>query len=110
MKVLFIRYGFAIALLCCTFPGFAQETAKHAITFDDMMKLHRIAEPQISRDGKWVAYTVSTPDMEANRGVTNIWIVPTAGGAGMQFAQSGDESSAVWAPDRQTLGCLFPRR
>src|SRR5207245_6985982 len=103
MKVFFNRCGFAIALLLgCASPGFSQETAKHAITFDDMMKLHRIAEPQVSRDGKWVAYTVSTPDMEANRGVSNIWIVPTAGGAAMQLTQSGHDSSRVWSPDGTT--------
>ena len=60
----------------------AQEAAKHPIAFDDMIKMHRVAEPQISPDGKWVAYTVATPDMDANRNVINIWIVPTSGGAG----------------------------
>jgi len=88
---------------------FAQETEKHAITFDDMIKLHRIAEPQISPDGKWVAYTVSTPDMDANRGVTNIWIVPTASGAASQLTQSGHDSSPVWSPDGKTLAFLSSR-
>src|SRR6266849_5144507 len=81
----------------------AQESAKHPITFDDLIKLHRIAEPQVSRDGKWVAYTVSTPDMEANRGVSNIWVVPMAGGVAMQLTQSGHDSSPVWSPDGKTL-------
>src|SRR2546427_722438 len=87
----------------------AQESAKHPITFDDMIKLHRIAEPQVSRDGKWVAYTVSTPVMETNRGVSNIWVVSTAGGAAMQLTQSGHDSSPVWSPDGETLAFLSSR-
>ena len=82
MKCFYGRCALAISLLLgCANLVSAQEPAKHPITFDDLIKLHRIAEPQVSPDGKWVAYTVSTPDMEANRGVTNIWVVPTGGGA-----------------------------
>ena len=33
----------------------AQETAKRAITFDDLIAMHRVAEPNLSSDGKWVA-------------------------------------------------------
>src|SRR5258708_28879902 len=73
----------------------AQEATKHPITFEDMIKLHRIAEPQVSPDGKWVAYTVATPDVEANRNASNIWMVSTSGGSPMQLTQSGHDSSPV---------------
>src|SRR5260370_28148411 len=110
MRSVTLRCVFVTALLLGSGLAIsAQESAKHAITFDDMIKLHRISEPQVSRDGKWLAYTVSTPDMEATRGVSNIWVNSTAGGAAMQLTQSGHDSSPVWAPDGKTLASLSSR-
>src|SRR5206468_7937404 len=40
---------------------------RHSITFEDYIALMSVSDPQLSPDGKWVAYTVSTPSLQDNR-------------------------------------------
>src|ERR1700758_562175 len=83
---------FAFAL-----PAIAQ--AKHPVTFEDMMKLKRVGEPEVSPDGKWVIFSVVDVDLEANTKTPHIWIVPTAGGQEREIVADQDSDRPRWAPD-----------
>lgn len=98
-----------VAVLAVAGSCLAQETTKRPMTFDDLIKLHRISAVTVSQDGKWVAYAQSTPDLDANRNVSNIWIVNTTGGAPTQVTQGGRDNSPAWSPDGKTLAFISAR-
>jgi dipeptidyl aminopeptidase/acylaminoacyl peptidase len=90
-------------------PGLAQ--AKRAITFDDFIGLPIVADPQLSPDGKWVAYTVTTPSLKDNRGIARIWLADLATGRTRQLTQGpGSDRSPRWSPDGKTLAFISTRQ
>src|SRR5216684_5545768 len=108
------RHGLACGLICLLLLASAgssksQEAGKRAITFDDLIAMHRVAEAQLSPDGKWVAYMVATPDLEANRNATNLWMAPAAGGEAIQLTRTGKDSSPQWSPDGKSIAFLSAR-
>jgi len=82
---------------------------RRGITFQDLISMHRLSDPQISPDGKWIAYSVGTPDLEGNRIMRNIWIVPAAGGEWRQLTRSGSDVRPRWSPDGKKLAFLSSR-
>ena len=74
--------------------------AQHPITFEDLAAIHRIGAPQISPDGRTIAYDASTPDLAANKSNSAIFLVPSTGGLTEKIA---DGSGPAWSPDGKTL-------
>src|ERR1700680_2857416 len=92
----------ATALLLVIIPAWAQQ--KHAIAFENLMALSRVGEPAISPDGRWVAYTVTKPELAANRATRNIWMVSTAGDSEpRQLTQSRSDWRPRWPPGGKRL-------
>src|SRR5579862_5342195 len=85
-----------LLILGFTLPVIAQ--AKHPFTFEDMMKLKRVGDPQVSPDGKWVIFSVVDVDLAANSKTPHIWIVPTAGGQEREIIADQDADRPRWSP------------
>ena len=78
--------------------------AKAPFTFDAMMKIGRIDDPQLSPDGKTVAFTVQSIDMANNARPTQIYVVPVEGGAPQRITNDGSSNIRPrWAPDSKRI-------
>jgi dipeptidyl aminopeptidase/acylaminoacyl peptidase len=105
MKTL-IRVIAVLAVLATVVPA----VAKRAITFEDLMKIQRISDPQVSRDGKWIAYVLTTVDLAADKKTSHIWLLSTEGGRPRQVTRSdGSDSSPRWGPHGGELAFLSTR-
>jgi len=73
-------------------------------TVEDMLKVRRVGDPQVSPDGKHVAFTVGDVNFDANRVVTHIYVTALDGG-GMKQLTSGDRSASAprWSPDGKKI-------
>jgi dipeptidyl aminopeptidase/acylaminoacyl peptidase len=74
----------ATTILCPLAPlSSAQATPKqkHPFTFEDMMALKRVEEPEVSPDGKWVLFAAVDVDVKANTKTPHVWVVPLASGS-----------------------------
>src|SRR5437016_8284286 len=66
-------FGPIFVLALCS--SLLAQSSKHPFTFEDMMKLKRVDEPVPSPDGKWVAFSATDVDLEANTKISHLWIV-----------------------------------
>jgi dipeptidyl aminopeptidase/acylaminoacyl peptidase len=96
--ILFCSAALISGALC-----FAQP-AKRPMTFEDMMAMKRLGETAVSPDGKWLAYSVTTVDLDKNTKTPELWLQKIEGGEPMKMAvaQPGD-GGAEFAPDGKRI-------
>jgi dipeptidyl aminopeptidase/acylaminoacyl peptidase len=81
-------------------------------TPDDLVRLKRVSDPQVSPDGRQVAFVLRETDMAQNRGRTHLWLLDlgTVAAAPRQLTRhDAGESSPRWAPDGSALYFLSAR-
>src|SRR5437867_8932822 len=93
------------------FPLPRLSAQKRAITIDDYLALKAVGDPQLSPDGRWVAYTVTEYSLKDNRGTTRIWLADVATGQAREVtAGPGSDRQPRWAPDGKLLAFVASRQ
>jgi dipeptidyl aminopeptidase/acylaminoacyl peptidase len=88
----------------------AQTTAAPRFTVEEMLKLRRVSDPQLSPDGRLVAYVVTDVSLAKNSRVNHIWLVPVTGGEPAPLARSEKaEDTPRWSPDGKKLAFVSTR-
>ena len=107
MRFLLAALGF---LFLAAPIAFAAAKDTHPIDVRDLVAFDRLADPKVSPDGKWIAFTVSSVDVKKNKRTTDLWIVG-ADGTGLRPLTRNDASdtSGAWSPDGKTLYFLSTR-
>jgi dipeptidyl aminopeptidase/acylaminoacyl peptidase len=91
-------------------PAPSSVPRKRALTIDDYFRIKEIGDPQISPDGKWVAYTVRTPNLKEDKNEERIWMISTSGGEAIALTAEGvDSSHPRWSPDAKYLAFISAR-
>src|SRR4029453_12919352 len=73
-------------------------------TGGDLFDLSAASDPQISPDGRWIAYVRRANDIMTDRARSSIWLIDVASGEQRPLvAGSGNHMSPSWSPDGKRL-------
>src|SRR5580700_1468540 len=110
------RVILTLSLLLATTAGIAESATaqgtSQAFTVDDLVRLKRLSDPEVSPDGRYVAYVLRETDMDANKGRTDIWLLDLVQKDATPRRLTTNEAndySPRWAPDSRTVYFLSTR-
>ncbi len=94
--------------------AFSQESrgssAPRQLSVDDLFAIKNVGAPELSPDGKWLAYTVGTTMLKEEKGESQIWMIPAAGGEAIPMTMKGSSAgSPRWSPDGKYLSFTASR-
>ncbi|HEY7495501.1 MAG TPA: S9 family peptidase [Candidatus Tectomicrobia bacterium] len=86
------------------------DTTRRAMTPQDITRIRWVSDPQMSPDGRRVAFVVTTLSEERDEYLANIWVVDTAGGEPRRFTTGAmRDATPRWSPDGTHLAFVAER-
>jgi dipeptidyl aminopeptidase/acylaminoacyl peptidase len=89
----------------------AATPSRRNLEIDDLFRFKSVGNPEVSPDGKWVAYTVRSTDLKEEKSETRIWLAPVGDGEKLPMTVEGSSASQPrFSPDGRYLSFLASRK
>src|SRR5215831_2480194 len=99
-----------VPLLVLIFQVSSNAQTKRSIVPADVYRLQDVTDPQVSPDGNWVAYVLSTVDSAKDKRNNDIWMISWDGKQNVQLTNNAEnESLPRWSPDGKYISFLSSR-
>ena len=83
---------------------------KKRITVEDLWKLERPAQPTLSPDGAQACVSITSHDMQENRGLASLWLLSAFGGEPRRLTGAGEKDGEPrWSPDGRWIAFVAKR-
>ena len=104
----FLKFAAALVASVAFLAGAADA---RPFTAKDLALLDRVGDPQLSPDGRYLAYTVRATDWANNRGVGTLWVLDRRSPTLPRVLAISDKAATTprWSPDGRTLYFLSAR-
>ena len=94
-----------------SFTAGAQSKARRPLRASDIYQLRTVSDPQLSPDGAWVAYGVTTADSAKDKSDGDLWMTSWDGSQSIRLTSSPEgEGTPRWSPDDRWLAFVSGRQ
>ncbi|MGF1638550.1 MAG: prolyl oligopeptidase family serine peptidase [Cyclobacteriaceae bacterium] len=98
----------AVLIYFSVFLSCMNLNAQDLLSPELLWQLKQMSEVKVSPDGKTILFTLSTPDLTANKSKRELYAMPLAGGEPASIYNPGKSiSNASWRPDGKAIGFLM---
>ncbi len=94
------RTAFNVCALLLALCSVLLAQPKRPMQIDDLSRIKRVSDPQLSPDGKRIAFVITEMDKPNNKSSSDIWLIPSTGGDPVRLTNAHKhDRHPRWSPD-----------